>query len=76
MAFFQFLSDYREQMGRDVAISVTDGDPLTQEFIERQAMSCGVFSVIEGLEYSEVEDFYCDRVVAAVVTALDDEAAA
>ena len=60
-AFFKFLGDYREQMGRDVALEVSSGSYMKKESIDRVTTHCGIYSDIEEMEFVDFENFYTEE---------------
>lgn len=64
--FFKYLSDFREQIGRDVAIEISSGNYMTEEVIRFNATHCGIYSDIEHMDYSDIENFYEDEAISLI----------
>lgn len=54
----QFLRDFREQIGTDIAASVCQGIIPPQDYIEKAALRCDIMRDIETIDADTINKFY------------------
>lgn len=63
--FFKFLGDYRGQIGRNVALAVSDGEFVAPDVLDKDTEVCAIYKELETLDLEHIESFYKEEIEEA-----------
>lgn len=58
LEFFKYIEDFRENVAKEVAMSIAEGELMPHEIIEELTARCRAYVDIEDLDFDTIDEFY------------------